>query len=95
MILLDAVVANTTGAAKDMPPKGNDYKGKKRMLWVVGTLGGGTLKLQVSKDGTNFYDLIGLTIPSDNQVGVVEFWAPYVRADLSGSAGANVTVELD
>jgi len=81
------VTANFTGPSLSLPINGG------ASLYVVGGLGGGTLTLQVSPDGTNFY---ATTMTITGTTGFVTtpaggLWAPYWRVVLTGATSATIT----
>jgi hypothetical protein len=65
----------------------------KYALYVQGNLGGGSVKLQVSLDGTNWMDVPGSTMTAPGLV-ILEMIAKHIRAVLSGATAPEVTVTL-
>ena len=70
--------------------KGAISTGVSNTLYLGGTFGGGTVKLQLSPDGTTWYD-----VPSASWTAATVFtfhhrWAG-IRLNLAGSAGPALT----
>ena len=62
-------------------------------FYAWGTFGGGTVKLQISLDESKWFDIPNASLTAEGVLNI-QFRAPYVRADLSGSSGANLNAEL-
>ena len=101
MKLLDGVTADVDGATFDVPSGGSKFRHPLFSFFVYSTaFGGGTVLIQLSPDGTNWFTARALGsdaqmafTEADYMVGAIR--APYVRATLSGAtAPAALTVDM-
>jgi hypothetical protein len=71
---------------------------RRAAVQIFGTFGSATVKMQVSNDGSNFYDIkdIHNTAVSTGAAAVFEFTssAVYIKPAISGGTGDNVDVIL-
>lgn len=71
---------------------------RRAAVQIFGTFGGATVKMQVSNDGSNFYDIkdIHNTAVSTGAAAVFEFTssAVYIKPVISGGTGDDVDVIL-
>ena len=88
MILLDAVTAD--GAGTPIVAKGGT-----RSIFAYGTFGGGTCTLEMSPDdGTTWIQHVDLTFTTNSVVNFLIANGISIRGNLSGSAGANLNLEM-
>ena len=64
-----------------------------RTLFVWGTHGAGTTKLQMSPDNVNWFDVTGASFTANGAINV-EFRARWIRAVVSGGTANSVNMEL-
>lgn len=62
-------------------------------MYVWGTFGSGTVKLQISADETEWFDVPDATFTAKGVLNI-QFRAPHARAVLSGSSGASINAML-
>lgn len=63
-------------------------------LFVWGTFGGSTVKLQISPDGTNWFDVSGADAITAAGALNVEFRAKQVRGSVSGGTANSINMRL-
>ncbi|MEM9107583.1 MAG: hypothetical protein AAGC96_18200 [Pseudomonadota bacterium] len=85
----------TPGAATQLHPN----QSLAASMQATGNFGGGTLTVEVSNDGTNFFPLStleGSPAPTLTSDGLVEMstGARYIRPSLAGGSGGSVTAIL-
>lgn len=86
---------DVTGPAINVVSPGHMYKTHVRTLFVWGTFDGANFALQVSPDGSEWFDVANADTITAKTVINVEFRADKVRAVISGSATeASITAFL-
>ena len=65
-----------------------------RTLYVWGTFGGGTGTLQISPDGTNWFNVPNADAITAASVLNVEFRAPYIRFNFTGGTTPSINAQL-
>lgn len=76
---------DVTGEAKSVVSPGHMYKTHIRTLFVWGTFDSANFKLQVSPDGSEWFDVPNADTITAKTVVNVEFRAKEVRAVITGS----------
>ena len=80
--------AHTTSSAGDTLTLGTNRERFIGSLYVWGTIGGATVKIQDSPDGTNWFDITDGTWTTLPQRVNIETHGPYVRGIVSSAGGA-------
>ena len=93
MKLLDGATVDGDGTVFNARAAGSRYTSDVFTFYAWGTWGGGTVKLMISPDNTNWFDVTNAAFTADGVLNV-QFRAPYVKANLAGSSGANLTAFL-
>jgi hypothetical protein len=62
-------------------------------IYAWGTWGGATMKLQISLDQSQWFDVSGASFTDDGALNV-QFRAPYARMNISGGSGASLNAEM-
>ncbi|MEK0324073.1 MAG: hypothetical protein QQN63_00060 [Nitrosopumilus sp.] len=92
-LLLDAS-DNATGATITIENFSDNTSARWRTVYISGTFGGGTVTIQISIDGTDWFDVSGLDVVTVKTVDNIEARYKFIRANLTGATGGSVTVEL-
>ena len=88
MRLLTAA-GNGNGTAVPIRGWGNRELSHLYTLFVWGEFGGGTVTLEISPDGTNWFEVSDVALTAAGCINV-EFRAPHVRAVVSGGTDSAV-----
>lgn len=72
---------------------GSGKVGNFTTLYAKGTWGGGTIKVQISPDGSNWFDVTDANLTADGFANI-QVKAPYMRVDLSGATSPDLNVWL-
>lgn len=86
---------DTVGSKAELPPN----RSLGASVQAIGTWGGGTLTIEVSNDGTNFFPLTlldGNAAPTLSADGLIEMstGANYIRPNFQGGAGGSIDIIL-
>lgn len=89
------LTANGPGEGKQLPPS----RSLGASIQAVGAFGGGTVTIEVSNDGTNYFPLSlldGTAAPTLSADGLIEIstGAKYIRPVLAGSSGGTINILL-
>ena len=88
-LLFEAQTVDADSTAVTLKQSGDKY------IIVAGTLGGGTLSVQIANEGGTFVDMDGgafTSIGARILSGIPK--SALIRAKLAGAAGANIDVEI-
>ena len=66
----------------------------RHTVFAWGTWGGATAKLQISPNGTDWFDLTGASFTADGTATFEVATDCYLRADISGGTGADLNVAV-
>jgi len=94
MQLLSAAAEDTTGSTNELAMPGRGELSHFFTLFVWGTFGGTTVKLQISPNGSEWFDVTDADAITVKTVLNVQFRAAYVRAITSGGAAASINAAL-
>ena len=88
--------ANGNGSSFDMPHPGSVHKSHIRTLYVWGTFGGSTVKLQIatSDSPTEWFDVTDADNITSKTAINVEVRADHVRGVVSGGTGESINMFL-
>lgn len=87
MVALATAQGNGNAAAVDVISPGHLYKSHLRTLFVWGTWDSATVKLQMTPDGTTWFDVTGASFTTDGTLNV-EFRAKQMRINVAGGLGS-------
>ena len=86
MRIFDNETTNATSAA-------HPGMGGTRTVYCWGTFGGATVKLQMSPDGSEWFDVEDLTFAAKTAVNAV-FVGSMIRGVISGGSSASINLEV-
>ena len=85
---------NATGAAHRISDFTADNIAHWRTIFIYGDFDGGTVKIEVSPNNIDFFDVTGLDAVTSKTVENIEFRAGFIRASLSGATAGSINVDL-
>jgi hypothetical protein len=89
-----SAAGNGDGTAVAFPRYSALHEKQLRTLFVYGTFGGSTVKLQISPDNATWFDVPNADAITSQTTMNVEFRAPWVRGTVSGGTGNSISMKL-
>lgn len=93
MLIASALAAGATSTPVDIPHPRDLMRSQLRTFYVYGTFGGTTITIEISPDGTNWFNPATASYTAKS-VANLEFRAKQVRVVSTGGAGASINVDM-